>query len=74
MPKYKLLEKAFIDQRIYEAGDEVEFAGRPGPHMVPMDAEAKAIAKKLGLVNGPIPDPIDQITERVNEQVTEAGA
>ena len=34
----------------------------PGPHMVPVDTAAKKVAKEIGLVNGPLPDPIDEIT------------
>lgn len=64
MAKYKLLEKAFIDNRLYEAGEIVEVSGNciPGPHMSPHDAEARKKAREVGLVNGPLPDPVDQLT------------
>ncbi len=64
MAKYKLLETAFIDNRLYTAGERVEVADDfvPGPHMVPVDTAAKKVAKEIGLVNGPLPDPIDEIT------------
>jgi hypothetical protein len=68
MAKYKLLEKAFIHNRLYdpaiEGQDVVEVSDDtiPGPHMVPLDAAAKKAAKEVGLVNGPIPDPINEIT------------
>jgi hypothetical protein len=64
MAKYKLLETAFIDNRICVAGEKVEVADDmvPGPHMVPVDGAAKKMATSVGLVNGEIPDPIDQIT------------
>jgi hypothetical protein len=64
MAKYKLLERSFINNRIHEEGDTVEISDGiiPGPHMVPVDDAAKRIAKRVGLVNGPIPDPINEIT------------
>jgi hypothetical protein len=64
MAKYKLLEKSFIDNRLWEEGETVEVADEliPGPHMVPVDAAAHKMAKKMGLVNGPIPDPVDALT------------
>lgn len=64
MAKYELLEKAFIDNRIYEAGEIAEVGDSviPGPFMKPVDAEAKKRAKEVGLVLGPMPDPVDQLT------------
>lgn len=64
MAKYKLLEPAYIDNRIYVAGEKVVVPDDfiPGPHMVPIDAEAKKMAREIGLVNGALPDPIDEMT------------
>jgi hypothetical protein len=64
MAKYKLTEIAFINNTIHQAGDKVEVPDDfiPGPHMVPVDKPASRMAKEIGLVNGPIPDPIDEIT------------
>ncbi len=64
MAKYELLEKAFIGNRIYEAGETVEVADgtTPGPFMKPVDAAAQKKAKEVGLVLGPMPDPVDQLT------------
>ncbi|MDA8305980.1 MAG: hypothetical protein M0Z81_04025 [Deltaproteobacteria bacterium] len=64
MAKYKLLEKAFIDNRIYEPGEVVEVPDSvtPGPFMKPADAAAQKRAKEVGLVLGPMPDPVDQLT------------
>jgi adenosyl cobinamide kinase/adenosyl cobinamide phosphate guanylyltransferase len=64
MAKYKLNETAFIDNRICLAGETVEVADEviPGPHMVPADRAARKMADSIGLVNGPLPDPIDEIT------------
>ena len=64
MAKYKLLERAFIDNRLWEADAIVEVPDDviPGPHMVPVDSAGRQAAKRVGLVNGPIPDPVDQLT------------
>lgn len=64
MARYELLEKAFIDNRIYEVGEIVEVSGNviPGPFMKPADAAAQKRAKEVGLVLGPMPDPVDQLT------------
>ncbi len=53
MAKYKLLEKAFINQLLLEAGSEVVVPDDviPGPHMEPMDAAARAAFKKTGFIN-----------------------
>ncbi len=67
MAKYQLLEKAFIDNRLWEPGEVAEVPDDfiPGPHMLPEDHAAKKMAKEIGLVNGPLPDPVDQITSDV---------
>lgn len=51
MAVYKLLDKAYFDQ-VYNAGEEVTVDDSviPGPHMVPVDAAAKAAAKKAGII------------------------
>jgi hypothetical protein len=41
MARYKLREAAMIGDKRYEAGEEIEFDGVPGPHMEPVDPEAK---------------------------------
>lgn len=41
MAKYKLTQRAIIDDRQREIGDEIEYDGVPGPHMEPVDAAAK---------------------------------
>ncbi len=65
MAKYKLLEKAFINERIWETGEEVTLPDDviPGPHMLPMDSAARKAIKDAGVVNGPIPDPVDELTK-----------
>ena len=64
MAKYKLLEKAFIDNRIYEPGEvaEVDDTVVPGPFMKPVDSAANKKAKEVGLVLGPMSDPVDELT------------
>lgn len=54
MAKYELLERAFINQVLWEPGTVVEVADDviPGPHMKPVDVAAKAAFKKTGFVNG----------------------
>ncbi len=64
MPKYTLMERAFIDNRIFEPGETVEVPDSvtPGPFMKPVDNAAHKKAKEVGLVLGPMPDPVDQLT------------
>jgi hypothetical protein len=45
-PKYKLTEKAFIDDVLYEEGATITYAGVPGHHMEPANAAAKAMRAK----------------------------
>lgn len=65
MAKYELLEKSFINQRIYEVSEIVEVSDSvvPGSHMKPVDAAAKKKAKEIGLVLGPLPNIIDDLTQ-----------
>jgi len=69
MAKYKLLEKAFINERLWEAGEEITLPDDviPGPHMLPMDSAARKAIKEAGVVNGPIPDPVDELTKDVRD-------
>lgn len=46
VPRYKLTEAAYIEDRIYEAEAEVNFSGIPGHHMEPLNDSAKAMKKK----------------------------
>jgi hypothetical protein len=41
MPRYRVLEKSFIIDRIVEAGEEVEYGGWPGHNLEPLDAAAR---------------------------------
>ena len=46
MAKYKLLEKAFINDRLWETDEIVDVPDdvTPGPHMLPLDAAAHQAA------------------------------
>ncbi|HDI8654722.1 TPA: hypothetical protein PPE37_000425 [Escherichia coli] len=37
MSKYFVKSRSFIDGRIYEAGEEIEFTGKAGSNLVPVD-------------------------------------
>lgn len=39
MAKYKVLEKSYLDGRIYEAGDTYEFDGKPGSNLELIEEE-----------------------------------
>lgn len=42
MARYRVLEMSFINDRIVQAGDEVDYAGDPGTNLEPLDDEAIA--------------------------------
>lgn len=62
-PRYKLLEKAYIDDVYYDPEKVpkdadglakplvIEYLGIPGPHMEPVNAAAKEASKKAGHIN-----------------------
>lgn len=43
-PRYRVLEKSFIDGVLLEAGDEMNYLGEPGSQLEPLNDAAK-IAK-----------------------------
>jgi hypothetical protein len=46
MPRYKVLEKSYINNRIVEAGEEVDYDGLPSGNLEPLDkAGQKAAAE-----------------------------
>jgi hypothetical protein len=57
MARYKLREAAVIGDRRYEAGEEVEYDGVPGPHMEPVDPAAKQAAEAAAKGEVPARDP-----------------
>lgn len=46
MARYRVLERSFIDNRLVEPGEEVEYEGLPGHNLEPLDKAAKAAAAK----------------------------
>jgi hypothetical protein len=74
MAKYKLLQEAFVDNHLRKAGAVVTVSDDtiPGSYMVPMDAAAKAMAKKVNLVNDTVSDYVDELTGQID--VTKFGA
>ena len=41
MAKYRLNQTAWINETLLEPGTEIDFDGQPGPHMEPLDDEAR---------------------------------
>lgn len=68
MAKYKLMQMAYINNRLCGEGEVVTVPDGtiPGPHMLPVDAEAKRMAKAIGLVNDVVPDYVDEQTGMVD--------
>ncbi|MGY4409124.1 hypothetical protein ACVWW4_000860 [Bradyrhizobium sp. LB7.1] len=56
MPRYRVLQNSFLKQASHaaasmiEAGEEIEFGGRPGLSLMPLDAAARA-AKLASIPN-----------------------
>jgi hypothetical protein len=46
MPKFRVLEKSFIDNSIAEEGKIVEYDGVPGKNLEPVDAAGEKLAEK----------------------------
>lgn len=53
MPKYRVLEMSFINDRIVQAGEEIEYAGDPDANLEPLDDEGKAIQEHYVNVKEP---------------------
>jgi len=64
MAKYKLLQRAYINNQLYDEGATVEVSDEmlPGSHMVPLDAAARKRAKEAGIENMQVPDFVDALT------------
>lgn len=50
MAIYKVLERSYINDKIVEVGDEVEYDGLPSSNLEPIDASAKKAAKEADKV------------------------
>lgn len=46
VPKYRLTERSYINDKLLEVDEEIEFSGIPGPHMEPLNAAAKKEVSK----------------------------
>ena len=46
MAKYKVLEKSYINDRIVDAGEEIEYDGLPSTNLQPIDSDGKKAAKE----------------------------
>jgi hypothetical protein len=68
MAKYKLTAAAIINDRQYEIGEEVEFDGVPGPHMEPLDADAKKAVADFAKREVPALDP-DKLAYREERNI-----
>lgn len=44
MPRYRVLETSYINDRIYNQGEEVEYDGRVSDNLEPIDKAAKKMA------------------------------
>jgi hypothetical protein len=45
MPRYRVLQRSFINDRAYAEGDEVEYEGIPAENLHPLCKDAKAAVK-----------------------------
>jgi hypothetical protein len=59
-PKYRLNEAAYIDDKLYQEGDFINYDGIPGFHMDAADKAAEDMKKKYPSVK---PDPIAEMTD-----------
>lgn len=59
---YRVLQKTFIEPNLYEQGSVISYSGPPGPHLVPVDDEAKAKTRAWAEENpGVSLRPFDQL-------------
>jgi hypothetical protein len=74
MAKYKLTQKAYINNQYLSEGTVVIVADDfvPGEYMIPMDGAAKKMAKEIGLVSDAPKNYVDEITGAAD--VTKFGA
>ena len=61
MAKYKFTETAYVDGRLYHEGEVVILPASlvPGPHMCPLDDEARKAAKAVNMTKI---NPLDFLT------------
>lgn len=61
MPKYRVLELSFINERLVQPGEQIEFSGDPGPNLEPLDADA--VAARDYYINVKEPERIRKMIE-----------
>lgn len=47
MPKYKVLQKSFIGNRLVEEGETVDYDGEPSDNLEPVDKAAKKVVDSI---------------------------
>lgn len=47
MPRYRVLELSYFNDRIVQAGEEINYDGNPGNNLEPLDEEAAAARAKV---------------------------
>lgn len=76
MPRYRIHQTSWIDDKTVEPGQEVDVSERhvPGPHWEPLDEKAKAIAEKHKVAfTGEVPDPTDKLSLVLEDALQKAG-
>jgi hypothetical protein len=64
MAKYRFHQKSYVGDRIVEKGEEADVGSnvKPGPHMEPLDDEARAAAEAGGVkFTGEVPDVLNAL-------------
>ena len=59
--EYRVLETSFINGRLVQAGEKVEFDGKPGANLEPIKAEKKAKDEKPGADQQPEDNASDPV-------------
>ncbi|ENC2022864.1 hypothetical protein ABKE32_000490 [Escherichia albertii] len=55
-PKYRVLEKSFIDGKLIEPREEIVFLGTPGSKLDPLNDAAKAMKEDGAAIIAPVPE------------------
>lgn len=77
MAKYKFHQRSFWNDRLYEKGEEIEIKAsiKPGPHMEPLDDEARQAAKEGGVAfTGEIPDVLGKLLPMYEKAAAQHGS
>lgn len=46
VPQYRLTERAYLNDKLYETGDVIYWKDPPGAHMLPLNDAARAMVMK----------------------------